>query len=224
MHDIGGTLGEFGMESSYPEIPETGFEFETTQELGQSGEVASPFNEVQEMELASELLSVTNETELNHFLGDLIKKAAGAVGTIVKSPVGQALGGILKDAAKKALPIVGGALGGYFGGSGGADIGSKLASSAGRIFGLELEGLSAEDREFEAARQFVRYGGAASARAVRAPQNIQPQIAAKMAATLAARRYIPGLSGASLQPSQPALYGRSGRWIRRGRKIILLGI
>ena len=223
MHDIGGTLGEFG-EGSFPEIGESTFEFGATSEAGQSGELASPLNEVQEMELASELLSVTNEMELNHFLGDLIKTAAGAVGSIVKSPVGQALGGILKDAAKKALPIVGGALGGYFGGSSGADIGSKLASSAGRIFGLELEGLSAEDREFEAARQFVRFGGAATAKAVRAPQNIQPQVAAKMAAALAARRYVPGLSGAALQQGPAALYGRSGRWIRRGRKIILLGI
>src|SRR5690348_8434211 len=66
------------------------------------GETGSPFNETQEMELAAELLSVTNQGELDRFLGDLVKKAGQAVGSFVRSPVGQALGGVLKDAARKA--------------------------------------------------------------------------------------------------------------------------
>jgi len=48
-------------------------------------------------------------------LGNLIKKVGGAVGKFVKSPVGKAIGGVLKGVAKKALPIAGGALGAYFG-------------------------------------------------------------------------------------------------------------
>ena len=51
---------------------------------------------------------------------------------MVKSPVGQALGGILKGAARQALPMVGSALGGYFGGPAGAKIGGQLASGAGQ--------------------------------------------------------------------------------------------
>lgn len=67
-----------------------------------SGE--SPLNEAMEMELASELLGVTSEAELEQFLGGLFKK----VGGFFKSGIGKSLGGILKGIAKKALPIVGG--------------------------------------------------------------------------------------------------------------------
>ena len=63
------------------------------------------FNEGEVMELAAELLEVTNEAELDRFLGKLIKKAGSALGKVVKSPIGQAVGGVLKGVAKKALPI-----------------------------------------------------------------------------------------------------------------------
>ena len=75
----------------------------------------------------------------------------------MKSPIGQAVGGVLKGVAKKALPIAGGALGAYFGGPLGAKIGSGLAPAAGSALGLELEALSQEDREFEGGKQFVRF-------------------------------------------------------------------
>jgi len=42
---------------------------------------------------ASELLEISSEEELEQFLGGLIKK----VGGFVRGPVGQALGGVLKD-------------------------------------------------------------------------------------------------------------------------------
>ena len=59
------------------------------------------------MELAAELLEVSNEQELEQFLGDFIKKAGKAIGGFVKSPIGQAIGGVLKSAANVALPIAG---------------------------------------------------------------------------------------------------------------------
>ena len=175
----------------------------------QSGEV--PFNETQEMALAAELLSVSNEQELEQFLGGLIKSAGRAVGSFVRSPVGQALGGVLKDAARQALPIVGGAIGSAVGGTSGGDIGRKLATTAGRVFGLELEGLSGEDQEFEVARRFVRFAGAAAGRAAVAPRNMPPRQAARSAVVGAARRHAPGLlrGGAPTQ-------GFRGRWGRRG--------
>ena len=66
-----------------------------------------------EMEAAAELLEVTSEEELEQFLGSLIKKAASTVGKVVRSPVGQALGGALKGIARRALPMVGGAVGSF---------------------------------------------------------------------------------------------------------------
>ncbi len=48
-------------------------------------------------------------------------------------------------------------------------ISRKLASAAGRMFGLELEGLSVEDREFEVARRLVRFALTATKNALSAP-------------------------------------------------------
>ena len=98
---------------------------------------AEIFGEAQQMELAMELLQVRDEAELDQFLGKLIKSAGSAIGKVVRSPVGRAIGGVLKGVAKKALPVVGGALGAYVGGPLGAKIGSGLASAAGKALGLD---------------------------------------------------------------------------------------
>ena len=44
------------------------------------------FGEAEVTQLASELMEVQNEAELEQFLGDLIKKAGSAVGSFIKSP------------------------------------------------------------------------------------------------------------------------------------------
>jgi hypothetical protein len=233
MHDIDRTQGEFAGESQGEYGQELGTElFEFGQETGESSgafefgaeiqESESPFNEVQEMELASELLEIQSEAELDQFLGKLIKSATKAVGGFVRSPVGRALGGALKSVAKKALPLAGAALGNLvLPGVGGA-IGGQLASAASNLFELELEGLSQEDREFEVAKQYVRLAGAAARNAVQQPQTAQPSRAASQALSSAARTFAPGL----LRPGMGALPGprlRSGRWVRRGRTIVLFG-
>src|SRR5437016_4652914 len=83
-------------------------------------ETAEELDETEEMELASEFLEITDETELDQFIGRLIKRAGRAVGQFVRSDAGRALGGILKGAAKKVLPVLGGAIGGYVGGPAGS--------------------------------------------------------------------------------------------------------
>jgi hypothetical protein len=223
MNTFGNPLTEYSPQMETFEFSSSEQEYE-----GESG--GGVFNESQEMELAAELLEVTNEQELDRFLGDLIKKAGSAVGQFVSSPVGKAIGGVLKTAAKTALPIAGGALGAYVGGPLGARIGSGLASMAGQALGLELEGLSQEDREFQSARQFVRWAGdtakntltglqgetSAPGVAVSAANAIE---AAKAAAATAARLHAPGILGRAT-----ATNAHSGRWIRRGNHIVVLGI
>lgn len=222
MHDLDRTTLE--LESDAFESDQ----FEFVEEAGMNGEtdMESPFDETEEMELAAQMLEITDEAELDQFLGNLIRKAGRAVGRFVKSPVGRTLGGILKGAAKKALPILGGAAGGFFGGPAGAAIGSKLAAGAGKLFGLELEGLSAEDQEFEVARRFVRFAGTAAKGATATPPTADPQAAARAAVVAAARRHAPGLlrGAAPAPPAVAGMPGRSGRWVRRGRKIVLLGV
>lgn len=197
MHDIDRTTLEFGQEMGYE-----GEQYEFGQgEWGETGLLT----ESEEMELANELLSVTNEAELDQFLGNFLKKAASVAGSVIKSPIGQAVGGVLKGVAKKALPLAGGAIGGYFGGPLGAKIGSGLATAAGGALGLEAEGETmGEDREFEGARTFVRLASDTVNRATQA-RGGDPRTVAQSAATAAARTHAPGLlakPGAATCPPQ----------------------
>jgi hypothetical protein len=222
MSTYGNPLTEYSPQMEAFEFPQS--EYDSARESG-----AGVFSEHEEMELAAQLLEVNNEEELDRFLGDLIKRAGSAVGKFVKSPVGQAIGGVLKTVAKKALPIAGGALGAWVGGPLGAKIGSGLASMAGQALGLELEGLSQEDREFEATKQFIRFAGETAKNALTATNEelsalsgaaaFQQAIAtARAAAAEAARVHAPGLLS-----STPA-HGHGGRWIRKGSTIVILGV
>jgi hypothetical protein len=226
MHDIDRTQSMFETE---PDASEFELEFEGDEgeysdeaESGYEGE--SPFDEATEMELAAELLEITDEQELEQFIGNLVKKAR----RIARSATGGALRDIVSAAARKALPLIGGAVGTAFGGPAGAMIGSKLTSNAGSLFGLELEGLSPEDQEFEAAKGFVRFAGEAVKEAAKAAPSTPPQAAAKAAVIAAAMKHAPGLlrgrnsSGATM----PLRSGRrrSGRWYRSGNNIVLVGI
>jgi len=214
------------MQSRFEPEMET-FESGQFGEMEWFGEAGEMFSETELLELTAELLEVRDEAELDRFLGDFIKKAGRAIGKVVRSPVGQAIGGILKGAAKQVLPIAGTALGGLVGGPIGAKIGSGLASVAGKALGLEVGELSQEDREFEGAKQFVKFAGETVKNAVSAPSGTDPRTAANTAAVAAARQYAPGLlqsaPGAAPTPSTaPTGRGRTGRWIRRGRNIIIV--
>jgi hypothetical protein len=218
MHDIDRTLTEFE-----PEVEE--YEGDYEYEDYEVGDSEAVFDEAEEMDLASELLSVSDEAELDQFLGKLIRRAGQAVGRFARSSTGRALGGILKSAARQALPIAGRALGTAFGGPVGGALGGQVAQMAGRAFGLELEGLSPEDQEFEVARRFVRLAGAAASNAAMAPASASPGTAARAAMVAAARRHAPGLVRAVPPTAMGVGFGgRSGRWIRRGRRIVLLGV
>jgi hypothetical protein len=232
MHDLDRTQSMF---ESY----NTG-EFEFGDDAGDfefESEGEGVFDEVQEMELAAELLEISDEGELDQFLGNLMKKAGAAARKVVKSPLGKQLGGILKGAAKSALPMVGSALGNMVAPGIGGAFGGKAASALGSAFGLELEGLSPQDQEFEVARKFVRFAGEATKNAASSP-SASPQ-AVKNAVLEAAQKHAPGLvraasarAGAGGLLSPEAGYqgngngdsGQSGRWVRKGKRIILLGV
>ena len=223
MHDIDRTQLEFD-----PEMEN--FEYQQSEWPGESEGV---FGEADEMELAAQLMEVNDEQELDQFLGNLIRKAGRAIGRVVRSPIGQAIGGVLKGVAKKALPLAGTALGGFVGGPLGAQIGSGLASAAGGALGLESEAWSQEDREFEGAKQFVRVAADTVRNAMAAAGMTDPMSAAQNAIARAAEFRAPGM----LQPvprygmapysgRYPGAYSsdESGRWRRRGNRIVLFGV
>lgn len=221
MHNIDRTLMEMDPEAEYESELESDYEYEEFE----APDTEAVFDEAEEMDLAAELLGVTDEAELDQFIGKLLSRVTGKG----KSPVRKALGGILKGAMKKALPLAGGAAGTFFGGPLGTAVGSQLGAAGGRLLGLELEGLSPEDQEFEMAKGMVRFGGEAAKNAALTPPSASPQADAKAAAVAAAKQYAPGLlkpatSPPSYSPMMTRGSGRSGRWIRRGRRIILLGV
>jgi uncharacterized protein (DUF697 family) len=196
---------------------------------------AGVLSEEQELALATELLSVTHDQELEQFLGGIFDKVAKAVKGVISSPIGHALGGVLKQVAKTALPTIGGALGTMVGGPAGTALGSQLGSAAGKLFGLELEGMSNEDKELEVAQRVVRLAADAAAHAAQgAPAGTSPQDAARAALAAAAARSAPGLLRNGLpgaKPSRPAASPEAasparatrGIWARHGRHIVLYG-
>jgi len=101
-----------------------------------------------ELAAAAELLEVASETELRDFLCSLIGQQA----TSVRAALAQGL----QQAARIALPLPPGPIKSPL-----IDALSRSSDEAmqrcARIFGLELEGLSPEDEEFELSRRFVRY-------------------------------------------------------------------
>ena len=87
MHDIDRTQLEYSHEAGPFQHEE--FEFNEFE----SGMMHEELSEHEEIQLAHELLSVTNEQELEQFLGSFLKRAVSTVGQIARSPIGQAIGG-----------------------------------------------------------------------------------------------------------------------------------
>lgn len=210
--------GEYEYEDEY----ESEYEYQLENEF----EYENVFSEEEEMEYAAELLSTSDDQELEQFLGKLIRRAGKKVRKFARSSVGRRLRRGLRKVAKRALPMAGRAIGTAFGGPVGGAIGGRLARGAGRIFGLELEGLSPEDQEFEVARRVVRLAGNAAKQAAKAPTRANPDSVAKVAIVAAAKKDAPGLVSGSARHvlSTPSKGVRSGRWVRRGKKIVLMGV
>jgi hypothetical protein len=216
MHDIDRTQLRFGQELEFYPLPS-----------------ATPaLSELQETQLAANLMELETEEEFENFLDDLISGVAKAAGGFLKSSAGKALGGLLKGAAKKLLPLAGTAIGGYFGGPVGASLGGNIAGSV--AGSLEME---ADEMEWEAARTFVRLAADAARNAALSPEGETPEDTARQAVIDSAQKNAPALivppaappfAPASLpMPPKCPVCGtgnRGGRWIRRGNQITLFGV
>ena len=221
MHDIDRTQLEMGweigedeytgegeMEGEYDLYGETPNEMEDEM-YEEAAMTHGLFTEMDEMELAAELLEVADEDELDQFLGDLMHKAARAAGGLLRTPQGNALGGVLKGIARKALPIAGAGLNRLAPALNGAG-GKLLSDSASHLFGLEMEGMSAEDQEFEAARRFVHLAGDAVQNVLQATPKLPLAHAVQKAVATAAHHHAPGLL--KLAASAPKPSARNDRW------------
>lgn len=156
-----------------------------------------PLDELHELELASRLLEVRGRQGLVRVIGDVAEAMRPRTGP-VRPDVVDALG-----------PVMAELLGAVRGGS-----------LTGPVLGLELEGLSPEDQEFESARQLVRFVATAFLDASRAPRTASAPQVARTAATRAAALHLPGALP-RLRGRSGALWPSQGRWVRRGRVISL---
>ncbi|UYZ64297.1 hypothetical protein [Hymenobacter weizhouensis] len=143
MHNIDRTLQEL----------ETGYEFSSQGEYGQEMEFGQEYSNEQEysqqeleLEMAYQLLEVSNEQELNQFLGSMMSRVAGAVqgaasaakaaaSRFVASPKGQAVGQYLMGVGQNTLPQLGAQYGGAAGGALGKQAGTALGSRLGPLAG-----------------------------------------------------------------------------------------
>ena len=166
-------------------------------------------NEALEFELAQELLEITTEAELEEFLGKLVKRVARGASSFMKSGIGKAVGGVLRNVAKTALPMVGSALGSFVAPGLGTMIGGKLGGMAANLLEAEeLETMGEAEAEMEAARRYVRWASGTVRNAMRAPRGVPPRVVARSAAVSSARRYAPALV-------RPSYTGRTQPWRNR---------
>lgn len=198
-------------DSEQYQSPDPEFEWEA----GDFGEAeVYELGDAEELELAAELLEISSEEELEEFLGKLVRKVARGAGKFIKSPVGKALGGVLKSVAKTALPMVGSAIGTFVAPGVGTAIGGKLGSMASSLLEAEeYESMDEAEAELEAARRYVRWASGTVRNTARAPRSVPPRTAVRAAAVSSARRYAPSL----LRPA-----GRPGRrptWRDRRRPV-----
>jgi len=211
--------GEYESEYSYDEYEyEDEYEDESEDEYEDEYEFEYPMSDAEEMEFAADLLEVTDDEELEQFLGKVWNWAKKKYKKYVPKSVRSTISSKLRGFAKKGLGIAGRAAGTYFGGPVGGAIGGRLASGAGRLLGLELEGLSPEDQEFEVARRFVRVAAEAAKQASKAPAGAPPQVVANKSLSAAVNKHAPGQARIRM-PRR----GQKGVWKRRGKAIVLYG-
>lgn len=194
-------------------------------------ELEYPFSEAEELELAAELLAISNEEELDQFLGKLFKgigRGLKKFGRFIGKKVLPAIGKGLKAIGKVALPVLGKALGSFIPIPGvGTAIGGALGTTVSKALELEFSGLPSEEAELEMARRFVRIAATAARQAALSDPHASPEAIANAALMAAARMHVPNLPVrmASGGPGLNDLSGnaRSGRWLRRDYRVPVLG-
>jgi hypothetical protein len=222
-------------------------------EVGEFGEV---LGEQEELELAMELLSVRNDQELEQFLGNIFRSVGSglkSVGSFAMKNIVPVLGPALKQIAKTALPIAGGALGSLIPIPGvGTALGSALGGAVANALELEVAGLDRETADIERARRFVRMAASAIREAATALGSGPPESIARTALAKAVSQQLPATTNVAAaiahgqlphqtrMPTPPtAAPGQmlrttgmpvsqaaqaSGRWRRHGSHIVVEGL
>ena len=219
-----GEQNAYGATQEWENNYETSGDGEYSDEYGYTGEWENEGYDGEmsdEIALATELLGVNDEYELDQFLCKWFDKAKRFA---KKAGVYDMVADGLKSVAKNYLPVAAKLAGSVVGGPLGGTIAGAIADKGASMLGLELEGLSPEDKEFEMARRYVQFANEALGNVNQEDESLPDAAAARRALHRAAQRYAPGL----LAPAQGAVQrdhtgGRSsGQWIRQGRNLVIL--
>ncbi|MDQ1835356.1 hypothetical protein [Massilia scottii] len=164
-------------------------------------------DESADLALAAELLEADQPADLQRVLGRAIAGAGVLGARVARSPMVPLLVAELLRAVQPILAPLRPGLAGTRGKSVRISLGA-------RMLGLELEGLSPEDKEFILARQLVRLADEAARHAGKAG-SASPQ-SARAAVQAAARQHAPGLLPRIALPQ-----AAHGRWTRQGGQLIV---
>jgi hypothetical protein len=174
------------------------------------GEAGAPADDSADLALAAELLEAAAPADLRRVLSRAIAGAGVLGARVARSPMGPLLVAELLRAVQPVLAPPRRA----WPGAGARTVSIDLGA---RMFGLELEGLSPEDKEFILARQLLRLADQAARHAGQAAQDGAASApAARAAVQAAARRLAPGLL-----PHVHAQPGAHGRWTRHAGRLVL---
>jgi hypothetical protein len=214
MEDDGGEEAEY--------VNETGDELEYEHDAGDEWESTADQDG-----LAYELMTVSDPAEMEEFLGKLMSAASrrfkkfGANALPKLLPV---LKGPVRGLLKRAMPLLGSAAGSVVPGAG-TLLGGMAGQKLGQLLGGEMEGASDDEAKVELSRKLVNTVTDAVDRAAQDPAaRSEPIAAARDALVGAMQANLPsGVRQAMGQRSRGSR-ASSGRWIRRGRQIILLGV
>jgi len=165
-----------------------------------------------DIDLAAGLLDVVNQSELERFLQELVAETTRRSGGAVPSRMVRGLVEVLRTTAERTLPTL--TSGAGVSTASGNSHERSTAETAARVFGLELEGMSAEDRDFEIARQLIRFAQAATARATSTQVTGSPAAGVAAVVAGAGHEFAPGLLAS---PSPPGTGARTRSGTNVGR-------
>ena len=197
------------------------FESEQLEWSGESG--GGVLGETDEIEIAAELLEVRDEQELDQFLGNLIKKVGRAVGTAVRSPIGrgdrrhpQGRGQDRAAGRRRRARHVRRRSARHHDRQRARVHGRQRAWARARRF----EPGGPRIRSGQAIRPFRQRGGEERRTDIVGPRSGRRR--ASPPSRLAAQRLAPGLlrGPGSSRPARRT--GPSGRWMRRGRNVLVV--
>jgi hypothetical protein len=105
----------------------------------------------------------------------------------------------------------------------GTAIGGAIGTAVSNALELEFGGVSGEQADLEMARRFVQMAATAAQRAAMASPDYDAEVVVNEAIIQAARAHLPHFRIRKAERTRKLSATGQGRWVRRGRQIVVLG-